>query len=31
VGADNTSISRLVVTEERWVLRSYNDTAHLAG
>jgi probable phosphoglycerate mutase len=31
VGADNTSISRLVVTEERWVLRGYNDTAHLAG
>jgi probable phosphoglycerate mutase len=31
VGADNTSISRLVVSEERWVLRGYNDTAHLAG
>jgi probable phosphoglycerate mutase len=31
LGADNTSISRLVVTEERWVLRGYNDTAHLAG
>ena len=31
VGADNTSISRLVVTDERWVLRGYNDTAHLAG
>ena len=31
VGADNTSISRLVVAEGRWVLRGYNDTAHLAG
>ena len=31
VGADNTSISRLVVGEERWVVRGYNDTAHLAG
>ena len=31
VGADNTSISRLVVAEARWVLRGYNDTAHLAG
>ena len=31
VGADNTSISRLVVAEQRWVLRGYNDTAHLAG
>jgi probable phosphoglycerate mutase len=31
VGADNTSISRLVVSPERWVVRGYNDTAHLAG
>jgi probable phosphoglycerate mutase len=31
VGADNASISRIVVTEDRWVLRGYNDTAHLAG
>ena len=31
VGADNTSISRLVVTDVRWVVRGYNDTAHLAG
>jgi 2,3-bisphosphoglycerate-dependent phosphoglycerate mutase len=31
VGADNASISRIVLTEERWVLRGYNDTAHLAG
>lgn len=29
VGADNGSISRLVITGERWILRSYNDTAHL--
>ncbi len=31
VGADNTSISRIVVAPERWVVRGYNDTAHLAG
>ena len=31
VGADNTSISRLVVSGGPWVLRGYNDTAHLAG
>ena len=29
VGADNASISRIVVTPERWVLRGYNDTSHL--
>jgi 2,3-bisphosphoglycerate-dependent phosphoglycerate mutase len=29
IGADNGSISRLVITPERWILRSYNDTAHL--
>ncbi len=29
VGADNASISHLVVTGERWVLRRFNDTAHL--
>lgn len=28
-GADNASISQLVVTDERWILRRYNDTAHL--
>jgi 2,3-bisphosphoglycerate-dependent phosphoglycerate mutase len=28
-GADNASISRLVITAERWITRSYNDTAHL--
>ena len=27
--ADNASISRLVVTGERWVVRGFNDTAHL--
>jgi probable phosphoglycerate mutase len=31
INADNTSISRLVVTPERWIVRGYNDTAHLAG
>jgi probable phosphoglycerate mutase len=30
LGADNASVSKLVVTEERWVLRSFNDTAHLS-
>jgi probable phosphoglycerate mutase len=30
VGADNASISKLVVADDRWVLRGYNDTAHLA-
>jgi probable phosphoglycerate mutase len=29
LGADNASISRLVITSERWILRLYNDTAHL--
>ncbi len=29
LGADNASISRLVIMPERWVLRGYNDTAHL--
>ncbi len=29
VGADNASISRIVVTGERWLLRGFNDTAHL--
>lgn len=29
LGADNASISRLVVTPQRWILRRYNDTAHL--
>jgi 2,3-bisphosphoglycerate-dependent phosphoglycerate mutase len=29
-GADNASISHLVVTGERWVVRCYNDTSHLS-
>jgi 2,3-bisphosphoglycerate-dependent phosphoglycerate mutase len=29
LGADNGSISRLVIMPHRWVLRGYNDTAHL--
>jgi probable phosphoglycerate mutase len=28
-GADNGSISHLVVADARWFIRSYNDTAHL--
>jgi 2,3-bisphosphoglycerate-dependent phosphoglycerate mutase len=31
VGPDNASISRLVVTPDRWIIRGYNDTAHLPG
>jgi len=31
VGADNGSISQLVVTSERWIVRRYNDTGHLDG
>jgi probable phosphoglycerate mutase len=30
VGADNGSITHLVVSEDRWVVRRFNDTAHLA-
>jgi 2,3-bisphosphoglycerate-dependent phosphoglycerate mutase len=30
-GAENCSISRLVITPERWIVRGYNDTAHLDG
>jgi 2,3-bisphosphoglycerate-dependent phosphoglycerate mutase len=30
VGADNASISHVVVTPERWVVRCYNDTSHLS-
>jgi probable phosphoglycerate mutase len=29
IGADNASISRLVITSERWIVRCFNDTAHL--
>ena len=28
-GADNGSLSVLVVTRDRWIIRSYNDTSHL--
>jgi len=28
-GADNASISRLVIVPGRWIVRGYNDTAHL--
>jgi probable phosphoglycerate mutase len=31
LGAENTSISRLVITADRWLVRSFNDTAHLDG
>lgn len=31
VGADNASISRLVVTPEQWLIRGFNETAHLKG
>jgi len=30
LGADNASISHLVLTPERWIVRGYNDTAHLS-
>jgi probable phosphoglycerate mutase len=29
VGADNASISHLVVTADRWIVRRFNDTTHL--
>src|SRR5437763_14225440 len=29
VAADNASISRLLVTDGRWIVRTFNDTAHL--
>jgi 2,3-bisphosphoglycerate-dependent phosphoglycerate mutase len=28
-GADNASISRLVISDGRWIVRGFNDTAHL--
>jgi 2,3-bisphosphoglycerate-dependent phosphoglycerate mutase len=31
IGVDNASINRLVITPERWAVRCYNDTAHLAS
>jgi probable phosphoglycerate mutase len=29
VGADNASISRLVISSDRWIVRGFNDTTHL--
>ncbi len=29
--SDNASIARLVITPERWILRGFNDTSHLAS
>jgi probable phosphoglycerate mutase len=29
IGADNASISQLVVSGDRWIVRRFNDTAHL--
>lgn len=29
--ADNASISRVIVTQEKWYIRTFNDTAHLDG
>ena len=31
VGADNGSISHLVADGDRWIIRRFNDTAHLGG
>jgi 2,3-bisphosphoglycerate-dependent phosphoglycerate mutase len=31
LGADNASVSHLVVVGERWIVRRFNDTGHLAG
>jgi 2,3-bisphosphoglycerate-dependent phosphoglycerate mutase len=31
INADNSSISKIVVTPDRWIVRGYNDTAHLSG
>lgn len=30
VGADNASISHVVITADRWVVRCFNDTSHLS-
>jgi 2,3-bisphosphoglycerate-dependent phosphoglycerate mutase len=29
--SDNTAIARLVLTPDRWILRGFNDTAHLSS
>jgi probable phosphoglycerate mutase len=31
LNVDNASISKLVVAPERWIVRGFNDTAHLSG
>jgi 2,3-bisphosphoglycerate-dependent phosphoglycerate mutase len=31
LGAENASISRLVLTADQWIVRGFNDTAHLDG
>jgi 2,3-bisphosphoglycerate-dependent phosphoglycerate mutase len=31
LGAENASISRLVIIGDRWIVRGFNDTAHLDG
>lgn len=31
IGADNGSITHLVVSGDRWIVRRFNDTAHLGG
>jgi 2,3-bisphosphoglycerate-dependent phosphoglycerate mutase len=31
LNVDNASISKLVVAPERWIVRGFNDTTHLAG
>ena len=31
LSADNASISRLVITGQHWIVRGFNDTAHLDG
>jgi probable phosphoglycerate mutase len=31
MGADNASISHVVVSDDRWILRRYNDTSHLSA
>jgi probable phosphoglycerate mutase len=31
VGADNASITHIVVMEDRWAVRAWNDTGHLGG
>jgi len=28
-GSDNGAVSHLVVLQERWIIRRYNDTGHL--